>query len=339
VKSLTYANFQYNKHMVALLDKSTLPSKIALRARGATSASELRRATAVKSSNCIEIQRFTYDARRRLGLCSNVGTEYYNSGPSCYEYSYSMPLNEVDPSGLESDLILSPNPLGQETSCRSKFLGFARCANKGSCKPAGNMIFHSAGTELRSGYRYYIGAAFQITFEHNANMFRSTCQCCCCSFGFVQRITEHTVLWKNGVVTGLGSVLNDGAWWSKPYYPSESKAYPCNPHVFGGNSLVMQDAPGVSVSNFFESPISIRTRGVTCAVCQSGPENGGANLRSATIYGCIEWRADVIGGWTANRKPKAKFGHRVASCSYARYIENMIIPGTKLQHLLALEVH
>jgi hypothetical protein len=82
--------------MVALLDKSTLPSKIALRARAATSASELRRATAVKSSNCIEIRRFTYDARRRLGLCSNdtIGDEELQNS-----YLYLAPLDSTDPSG------------------------------------------------------------------------------------------------------------------------------------------------------------------------------------------------------------------------------------------------
>jgi hypothetical protein len=91
--------------MVAHLDKSPLPSKTALRARGATSASELRRAIGVKSCNRIELGRFTYDARRRLGLCSNerngskdpMGAK---AGSLCkYIYVRSDPLNLRDPSG------------------------------------------------------------------------------------------------------------------------------------------------------------------------------------------------------------------------------------------------
>jgi len=86
------------KSMVALLDKSPLPSKTALRARGATSSFNSRRATAVKSSNYIEIRRFTYDARRRLGLCSNEGSGYLGGG-NPFAYSGNAPLFIVDPSG------------------------------------------------------------------------------------------------------------------------------------------------------------------------------------------------------------------------------------------------
>jgi hypothetical protein len=91
----------YNKSMVALSENLPLHSKTALRARGATLSCASRRAKAVKSSNCIEIRRFTYDARRRLGLCSNErirsneGTRFATSDSFLYGYSPFA----IDPSG------------------------------------------------------------------------------------------------------------------------------------------------------------------------------------------------------------------------------------------------
>lgn len=84
------------KSMVDLLDKSTLPSKTALRARGATFAIRSRRATAVKSSERIELGRFTYDARRRLGLCSKVPNGTWGG----YGYVLNRSTVRVDPMGL-----------------------------------------------------------------------------------------------------------------------------------------------------------------------------------------------------------------------------------------------
>ena len=91
------------KRMVALLDKSPLRSKTALRARGATSLFESRRATAVKSSNHIELERFTYDACDRLGSCSNDPIGFRGSRWSLYEYVGSNPVLKRDPSGKEED--------------------------------------------------------------------------------------------------------------------------------------------------------------------------------------------------------------------------------------------
>lgn len=83
--------------MVALLDKSPLPSKTALRARGATSSFDSRRAAAFKSSNRIELGGFTYDACRRLGSCSKDPIGYLD-GPNVYSAHFVM--NGTDPTGL-----------------------------------------------------------------------------------------------------------------------------------------------------------------------------------------------------------------------------------------------
>jgi hypothetical protein len=94
---------QYNKSMVALLDKSLPPSKTALRARGATSSFTSRRAIAAKSYSRIELGRFNYDARRRLGLCSKV--PIVNGG---YRY---LAINGTDPSGFVSGFFVHPDVL------------------------------------------------------------------------------------------------------------------------------------------------------------------------------------------------------------------------------------
>ena len=91
--------------MVALLDKSPLPSKTALRARGATSRFHSRRATAVKSRNYTEIRHFTYDACDRSGSCSNDGNSsemskaYRRMDSNFYGYVRNAPSNHLDPSG------------------------------------------------------------------------------------------------------------------------------------------------------------------------------------------------------------------------------------------------
>jgi len=94
--------------MVALLEKLPSTSKSALRARGAASASESRRADAIKSCNRIELGRFTYDACRRLGLCSNERIRsnetigYLDAGGpgiGFYMYVENAPIVHVDPSG------------------------------------------------------------------------------------------------------------------------------------------------------------------------------------------------------------------------------------------------
>ncbi len=104
------------KHMVALLDKSPLPLKTALRARGATSLFESRRATALKSRNCIELERFTYDACDRLGSCSNeLGR--YAVGPHVYVYSAGRPIVSTDPSGLICGCELWQQNFRQERRC------------------------------------------------------------------------------------------------------------------------------------------------------------------------------------------------------------------------------
>lgn len=93
--------------MVALLDKSPLPLKTALRARGATSSFHSRRATAVKSSNCIELGVFAYDACRRLGSCSNDRNGRFRVGANLFNYVESSPTRRVDPTDLEP---IQPDP-------------------------------------------------------------------------------------------------------------------------------------------------------------------------------------------------------------------------------------
>ena len=86
------------KRMVALLDKSPLPSKTALRARGATSSFSSLRAAAVKSRDCTELGRFTYDACDRLGSCSNEANGY--QALYLYLYVSNNSLRLTDPTGL-----------------------------------------------------------------------------------------------------------------------------------------------------------------------------------------------------------------------------------------------
>ncbi len=85
--------------MVALLDKSPLPSKTALRARAATSSFTSRRVTAVKSSNRTELSRFTYDACDRLGSCSNELIGGSAGLVNLYVYVDNSPIYDLDPSG------------------------------------------------------------------------------------------------------------------------------------------------------------------------------------------------------------------------------------------------
>jgi hypothetical protein len=87
------------ERMVALVDNSPLPSKTALRARGATSPSEPRRATALKSRNCTEFRRFSYGACRRLESCSKDPIGYDSEETSLFVYVSSAPTVLLDPSG------------------------------------------------------------------------------------------------------------------------------------------------------------------------------------------------------------------------------------------------
>ena len=84
--------------MVALLDKSPLTSQTALRARGATSRLESRRAIALKYRNRIELGRSTYDARRRLGSCSKEPIGYVDAW-NLYGYVANNPTEVIDPYG------------------------------------------------------------------------------------------------------------------------------------------------------------------------------------------------------------------------------------------------
>jgi hypothetical protein len=89
--------------MVALSENSPLPSKTALRARGATLSCASRLPTALKSSNRIELGRFTYDACRRLGLCSNERSRRLREKwvLRLFEYASNNPVDIIDPSGLK----------------------------------------------------------------------------------------------------------------------------------------------------------------------------------------------------------------------------------------------
>ncbi len=99
--------------MVALLDKSPLPSKTALRARGATSSFTSRRAIALKSSNHTELDGFTYDTCRRLGSCSKEG--------SGFSFGYTnSPADSIDPSGLISVFLDSVPSKDNLVPCKSR---------------------------------------------------------------------------------------------------------------------------------------------------------------------------------------------------------------------------
>jgi hypothetical protein len=91
--------------MVVLSETSPLPSKTAHRARGATLSCASRLPAALKSSNRIELGRFTYDACRRLGLCSKEGIrsndpDGYSDETNLFLYVASAPTRYIDPSGL-----------------------------------------------------------------------------------------------------------------------------------------------------------------------------------------------------------------------------------------------
>jgi hypothetical protein len=72
---------------------------------------------AVKSRNRIELGRFTYDARRRLGLCSNERGGVVG-GIAPYKYAANSPAVYIDPGGLDCEkptvnLILKPQVVAQ----------------------------------------------------------------------------------------------------------------------------------------------------------------------------------------------------------------------------------
>jgi hypothetical protein len=111
--------------MVALLDKSLSTSKTALRARGATSSFNSRRAAALKSRNRIELGGFTYDACDRLGSCSNEPIGYEGSEWNFYEYAVSSPSTFVDSTGLACHLCTTLESVTAEKDASGKVIGCA----------------------------------------------------------------------------------------------------------------------------------------------------------------------------------------------------------------------
>ena len=94
--------------MVALLDKSPVPSKTALRARGAPSSFQSHRATELKSSKRIGLGHFTYDNCRRLDSCSKDPITYAAGSNCLYEYCHSKPYSYVDPWGMQIMATMPP---------------------------------------------------------------------------------------------------------------------------------------------------------------------------------------------------------------------------------------
>jgi hypothetical protein len=134
------------KRMVALLDKLPLPPETALRARGATSWFHWRRATAVKSSNCIEFGGFTYDARRRLGSCSNERIKKLSDSLD-YAYVRQNPIRWRDPKGLSAEAMDACIRFRDDGAASGLFR--SECGRNWSlnivCKPCGAAVLPDTG--------------------------------------------------------------------------------------------------------------------------------------------------------------------------------------------------
>jgi hypothetical protein len=85
--------------MVSLLEKSPLPPKTALRARGYILHLVAPVLTRRNSSNRTEFRRFTYETCFRLETCARdpIG---YEDGFNVYAYVQCSPMRFVDPSGF-----------------------------------------------------------------------------------------------------------------------------------------------------------------------------------------------------------------------------------------------
>jgi hypothetical protein len=86
--------------MVALLDKSPLPPKTALRARGDILHLVAPVRARHNSSNRTEFHRFTYVTVFRLESCAKDPIGYEGGDTNVYAFVYSQPTRMLDPSGL-----------------------------------------------------------------------------------------------------------------------------------------------------------------------------------------------------------------------------------------------
>ena len=124
----------------------------------------------------------------------------------------------------------------------------------------------------------------------------------------MQRILEYKFYWG-----GWGGYRGQkfDTDWGKLIYPHGSKSNPCNRFEAGRNDAVLEDTPGIRYNPLqaliYGKPRFLHVKGVTCAVCISGPENYvtserltgndaySYSLDSVTMYGCIEWEFTIAG--------------------------------------------